>query len=208
VANPDLSSSLTKSGSHGIYLTASLRFPPSSQLSMSDREKKLLTFFGIAGFVILNFLGFNYAQTKRSKVNAANAAARAQLASAELFREKRDQITGDMDWLADHEPEPAADQDVQTKLQQFAESKATTFGLTIKSQKPIPTDTTGTYFHRVKFQFVVSGQEDALYRWFDQLNVPDQLRIASQIRLSPNAQDDTKVDCTATVEQWYVPSNT
>ncbi len=104
---------------------------------MSDREKKLLIFFGIAGFVILNFLAFNFAQAKRANVNAENAAARAKLEAAEMFREKRDQITNEMDWLAKHEPEPAADQDVQTKLQQFAESKATAFGLTIKSQKAI-----------------------------------------------------------------------
>jgi hypothetical protein len=38
--------------------------------------------------------------------------------------------------------------------------------------------------------------------------MPDQLRIASQIRLTPNQQDDTKIDCTATIEQWFVPLTT
>lgn len=173
---------------------------------MSDREKKLLIFFGIAGFVILNFLAFNFAQAKRADVNRDNASARARLESAELFREKRDQILPEMDWLAKHEPEPAAAQDVQTKLQQFAEKKATAFGLTIKSQKPMPTDTTGVHYHRVQFQFVVTGAEDALYQWFDQINMPDQLRHAAQIRLSPNTQDDTKIDCTTTIEQFFVPA--
>ena len=40
--------------------------------------------------------------------------------------------------------------------------------------------------------------------WFDRLNLPDKLRVASQIRLTPN-QDDTKIDCLSTVEQWFVP---
>ena len=35
--------------------------------------------------------------------------------------------------------------------------------------------------------------------------MPDQLRIASQIRMLPNNPDDTKIDCTATIEQWFVP---
>lgn len=174
---------------------------------MSDREKKLLIFFGIAGFLILNLLVYNFAQTKRGDVIRDNAAAHARLDSADIFREKRDQILPEMDWLAEHEPEPAADQDVQTKLQQFAESKAASFGLTIKSQKPLPTDTTGVHFHRVQFQFVVTGDEDALYRWFDQINAPDQFRHAAQIRLSPNSQDDTKIDCTATIEQYFIPAN-
>lgn len=172
---------------------------------MSDRERKLLIIFGIAGFAILNFLGFNFAQAHRLKVNRDMAEARKQLDMADMFRASSEQVTDQMDWLAKHEPEPAADQDVQTKLQQFAESKATANGLTIKSQKSLPTDTTGVHYHRAQFQFVVSGKEDALYRWIDQINAPDQFRIASQIRLSPNQQEDTKIDCTATIEQWFVP---
>jgi hypothetical protein len=34
---------------------------------------------------------------------------------------------------------------------------------------------------------------------------PDIFRIASEIRLSPNAQDYTKIDCVATIEQWFAP---
>jgi hypothetical protein len=175
---------------------------------MSDREKKLLIFFAIAGFAILNFIGFNLAQAKRIKVDAENAVAHQALANAEMFRESSEQVLDQMQWLADHEPAPAANQDVQTKLQKIVETAATTAGLTIKpGQKPLPTDTSGTYFHRAKIQIAVTGSEQALYQWFDKLNVPDELRIASQIRLSPNTQDDTKIDCTATVEQWFVPSN-
>ena len=173
---------------------------------MSDREKKLLVFFGIAGFVILNFLGFNFAQGQRLKVNRDNAEARKQLDIAEMFRENSAEVQDEMEWLAKHEPAPAAPQDVESKLQQFVEKNATANGLTIKSQKPLPTDTSGTYYHRAKFQFVVNGQEASLYRWFDQINMPDQFRIASQIRLSPDSKDDTLIDCTATIEEWFVPT--
>jgi hypothetical protein len=172
---------------------------------MSDREKKLLIFFGIAGFAILNFLGFNFAQAQRLKVDRDQAEARKQLDMAEMFRESSAQVTDQMDWLAKHEPEPAAPQDVQTKLQQLVEKSAVSNGLTIKSQKPLPTDTDSVHFHRAQIQFVVTGQEDALYRWFDQINVPAQFRIASRILLSPEKKDDTKIDCTATIQQWFVP---
>ena len=172
---------------------------------MSDREKKLLIFFGIAGFAILNFLGFNLAQAQRLKVNRDNADARKQLDMAEMFRDSSAQVTDQMEWLAQHEPAPSAPQDVQTKLQQLVEKAAVANGLTIKSQKPLPTDTAGAYFHRAQIQFMVTGQEDALYKWFDQINVPDQFRIASRILLSPDTKDDTKIDCTATIQQWFVP---
>jgi hypothetical protein len=176
---------------------------------MSAREKKLIIFFAIAGFAILNLLVFNFATTQRQEVNTRRDQARQKLATAEMFRESSAQVTDQMDWLAEHEPEPAANQDVQTKLQQLAESEAKATGLTIKTQKPLPTDSAeGSHYHRAKIQITVTGTEQALYQWFDKLNLPDQLRIASQIRLTPNQQDDTQIDCTATIEQWFVPLTT
>jgi hypothetical protein len=173
---------------------------------MSDREKKLIVFFALAGFAILNFLVFNFAKAKRQQVDAGRAQAQQALDTAEMFRASSEQVTDQMNWLAEHEPEPKANQDVQTSLQQLIEREAKAAGLTIKSQKPLPTDATdGRHYHRAKIQITLTGTEDALYRWFDRLNVPDQLRIASQIRMTPNNPDDTKIDCIATVDQWFVP---
>ena len=175
---------------------------------MSAREKKLLLFFALAGFAILNFLAFKFATVKRAEVDSNRTLAEQELNTAEEFQDKRVQVTDEMDWLAEHEPEPVANQDIQTTLQQLTEREAKTTGLTIKAQKPLPTDSTGVHFHRAKLQITVTGTEQALYQWFDRLNVPQQFRVASQIRLTPNQQDDTKIDCTATIEQWFVPKST
>ncbi len=173
---------------------------------MSVREKKLLIFFALAGFAILNVLGYSFAMKQRAKVDSERALAEQKLTVAENFQTNSEQVTDEMEWLAQHEPESAANQDVQTKLQLFAEGQAKETGLSIKTQKPLPTDATaGKIYHRAKLQITVTGTEQALYQWFDRLNVPDQFRIATQIRLTPNQQDDTKIDCTATVEQWFIP---
>lgn len=172
---------------------------------MSANEKKLIIVFSIIGFAILNFLAFNFAKSMRVKVNAQAKLATDQLAIAENFQLSREQVNGEMEWLAEHEPQPAANQEIQTSLQRVVESEAKNSGLTIKpGQKPLATDTTGKNYHRAKIQISVTGTEESLYRWFDRLNVPDQFRIASQIRLTPN-QDDTKIDCLATFEQWFIP---
>lgn len=173
---------------------------------MSENEKKLLTIFGIGGFIVLNFLGFNYAMSFRNRVKADLEGAKQKVVLAETVQENREKLSDEIDWLSENEPEPKASQDVQTGLQQLGEREARSTGLTIKTQKPLPAEATeGAHYHRAKFQFVVTGTEESLYRWFDRLNAPTQLRMASQIRLSPNAQDDTKIDCTATVEQWFIP---
>jgi hypothetical protein len=172
---------------------------------MSPREKKLLIFFATAGFLVINFLAFNFYQQRKLSVERGLIAAREKLRTAEMIRESRDQVADEMDWLAEREPEPAANQDVQTKLQQLCEREARTAGLTIKNQKPMPSDTTGTHFHRAKMQLSVTGTEEALYRWLDRINIPDQFRIATQIRLTPEKDDDTTIDCVAVIEQWFVP---
>ncbi|MGD7653621.1 MAG: hypothetical protein ACQCXQ_10430 [Verrucomicrobiales bacterium] len=173
---------------------------------MSAREKKLLIFFAVAGFIVLNFLAVTFFQTKKNDAVRKRDQARVQLETAEMYQASSASVANEMEWLAKHTPEPAANQDVQTQLQKLCEAGATKAGLEIKTQKPLPSDINGVHFHRAKMQLTVSGKEESLYRWLDQLNQPDQLRIATQIRLSPNKKDDTLIDCTATVEQWFVPA--
>ncbi len=173
---------------------------------MSSREKRLLMFFAAAGFIILNVLAVNFFKAKKTEIWNQRDQALLKLETAERFSASRDQVSEEMDWLSQHEPETAANQDVQTKLQQFCEQEAKTAGLTIKTQKPLPTDAIeGAHYHRAKMEITVNGTEEALYRWFDRLNIPEQMRMATRIRVSPNTQDDTKIDCTATVEQWFTP---
>lgn len=172
---------------------------------MSDREKKLLIFFALAGFAIVNLLIFNFAKSKRAEVDKQRDQAKLQLSIAEEAVNHRDEARPEMDWLGEHEPEPQANQDVQTTLQATVEREAKATGLMIKpGQKPLPTDTTGKFYNRAKIQITVTGTDESLYRWIDRLNDPDHFRVASQIRLSPNQQDDTKIDCTATIEQWFI----
>lgn len=176
---------------------------------MSSREKNLLIFFAIAGFIILNVIGFRFYAGKKLDVHRKNLDAHAALDQAHLFAEKRDQVLEDMEWLAKNEPQPSAPQDALSKLQQLVEREAQIAGLAIKpnSQKLLPTDETeGRYYHRAKLQITVTGTEQALYSWFDRLNIPEQFRTATNIRLQPDREDDTKIDCTAVIEQWFPPA--
>ena len=173
---------------------------------MSAREKRLLIFFSIAGFIIIHLLGYKFYEAKRSDVQRAKNTARQALADAKMFRDSSQRVAGEMDWLAGHEPPPAAAQDVQNTLQKYAEEGATRQSLTIKRQKLLPaTENPGSRYNRAKIEFVVNGKEDALYRWLDSLHSPDQFRALTSLRLSPDREDDTKIDCTVVVDQWFVP---
>jgi hypothetical protein len=173
---------------------------------MSDREKKLLALLLIAGFLIVNFFLYSLYVKKKNLYTNDLESAKSQLQQAFTFRESSAEFAEQMTWLADKEPKPATYQDTQNALQLFAESQAKNLGLTILSQEPLVTDETGTYYHRAQVKINLSGQEKSLYQWFDAINDPDVFRSTFQIRMSPNTKDDTLIDCSATLSQWFPPA--
>ena len=173
---------------------------------MSPREKKLLIFFALGGFLVINLLGFNYFTTQQLDIRRAHEEAKTKLNTAKIISASREAVESQMEWLANNEPQPTDYQPVQTALQQLAEKEVTVVGLTLKSQKLFPPEKAqDSHYGRVKVQLTVVGSEDALYRWFDHLNSPESLRCVTYIRVSPNKEDDAKIDCIAIVEQWYIP---
>lgn len=172
---------------------------------MSAREKKLLSLFLVAGFLILNFFLYTLYAQKKNSYQIEYEAAKIRLQQAIANQEMSAQLAEEMDWLDKNALEPVAYQEVQTKLQQFAESQARSLGLTIKRQELLPTDTAGVYYHRAQIRIDLTGQEKDLYRWLDAINDPAAYRTAFQIRISPN-QDDTLIDCSATLAQWFPPA--
>ena len=173
---------------------------------MSSREKNLLALLLVAGFIILNVFFYSLYAQKKSLFYTQFETAKTDLQRAISFQESSVQLAEEMTWLSEHSPEPAAYQQVQTNLQQFAESQARNLGLTIKKQELLPTDQSGVHYHRAQVRIDLSGNEQALYQWFNAINDPAAFRTAYQIRLSPNGQDDTQIDCSATLAQWFPPA--
>lgn len=173
---------------------------------MSTREKNLLILLLLAGFFIANLLFFNFYNEKKNTLTSDLNNAKTRLQQAILFSETSASISDEMQWLATHQPDPSAYQPVQTGLQQFAETQARNLGLTVKSQELLPTDDTGAHYHRAQIRINLTGNEEALYKWFNEVNDPSTFRAAYQIRLSPNSTDDTLIDCSATLAQWFPPA--
>lgn len=173
---------------------------------MSDREKRLLLLLSAVGFLVLNYLLYLYWESHAIAAKRRLSDAMALHQTALAAQDVRDQLADEIQWLADHEPKPAAEQHVQTRLQEVSEREATKAGLTTQSQKFPPSDATeGSHYQRAKFEITVHGSEQSLYQWLDVLNQPTELRAATKLVLLPDEKDDTKIKCTVTVEQWFVP---
>jgi len=173
---------------------------------MSAREKQLLSLLLLAGFIVVNVFLYSLFNQKNLQFTGELDAAKARLQQAIAFQNSSAELAEEMQWLAEYEPQPAVYQTVQTQLQQFADTQARNLGLTIKSQELLPTDTSGIHYNRAQIRINLTGQEQALYRWFDAVNDPSAFRAAYQIRLTPNGKDDTLIDCSATLAQWFPPA--
>lgn len=174
---------------------------------MSDREKKLVLLFGLAAFLLLNAFGVSWFSKYKEKLDVDLKAAEGDVQTADAFSRKYDTVIEEMEWLGKHTPKERAGQLVSTELEQFASNQATTHQLEVKRRAILTNDETGKHFHRAKVEFNVTGNENSLYRWLGRLQTPDQFRAVTFLRLSPDAKDDTLIDCTAIVEQWYVPAS-
>lgn len=173
---------------------------------MSDREKKLVLLFGLAAFVLLNAFGVSWFRKYRDKLEIELREAQGEVEMADAASRKIDTVIEEMDWMADHAPKERNGQLVATELEQYGRNQAKTHQLDAKPTF-LPNDESGQHFHRAKVQFKVTGVENSLYRWLGRLQQPDQFRAVTFLRLSPDAKDDTLIDCTVIVEQWYVPES-
>jgi len=171
---------------------------------MSSNEKRLLVILGIGVFILVNIFGVMKISQLRNQTVVKRAQAQKEYDMAKMALEMRDQVADQMDWLAQHEPKPQEEPEVQSALQQFVEREAVSRGLTIKSQTLKPTDAQ-THYHRAKIEIKVTGTEENLYRWIGRLQVPSEFRGVTEIHLEPNHEDDTKIDARLYVEQWFVP---
>ncbi len=174
---------------------------------MSDREKRLLFFLLIVGFLIVNAVVlkvFYFPKLKEARGRELNMNTAHQQAIIDL--EDQESQRSEMDWLMKYEPQATTPQKAQTDLEQLANREAQRRGLTVNDTKPMTAVAhPSLFYHRARVEVEVSGREQVLYQWMDRLNSPPDLRSATMIRMNPKRDDDTQVDCLVVLEPWFVP---
>lgn len=176
---------------------------------MSEREKKLLMLFGAAGVILLALWGYKTYENQKMKIATDRRDAENALHEGQMYLASRESLMDEIEWLAEHEPEPEAAEQVPTKLQQLASAEATRAGMTVKKMDILPDRSAESEVVRrykvAQVKFTVTGEERNLYAWFDRMHSPNDFRAISEITMSPNREDDSKIDCIVTFDQWFVP---
>ena len=174
---------------------------------MSSREKRLLFLLLGALFVVVNLFGIRWLGQQRESLRRSTAESRVTLETAAFADQQREAVQDEIEWLAQYEPEPKVGELVPGQLEVLVNTGAKRWNLTVNRPKILPT-VAGDFYDRARFQLSVTGQESALWRWLAELHNPNQFRAVTELRLSPNREDDTLIDATVLVEEWFVPAVT
>jgi len=173
---------------------------------MNPREKRLLILLLAALFVVANALAVRWIGQKRDDFRNAAAAATTTIEGAAFAEQQRQTVEDEVAWLEENQPQPKEGELVPSELERLATSAAQRWSLSVV-QPEILDSVGGEFFERARLQIKVSGAEASLYRWLVEMHNPEQFRAVREMQLSPNREDDTQIDATILIEQYYVPKD-
>ena len=174
---------------------------------MNSREKTLLfVLFGVAFFVINIFLFTSFQsamQKKRSQLDVGAKKLKLMEADLATWESKAD----DVEWLMNNQPVVGVHGNIGAELAAYTEKVANKHGVSL-SKRPSPqradTEETGAY-RSARAKVVANAMDGQLYNWLVELQDPELNRAITFLRISPQRDDPTRVDCELEVTQWFRP---
>ncbi len=174
---------------------------------MSPREKKLVIILVSAAFIIVNLFLFTSFNAAKQQKEALLAKGSKDLKKMERELEEADSQIPDRDWLSGNPPVEGTHGRVGAELATYTEKSALRNQVTLK-KRPSPQrediEETGAY-RSARVKVVGNAADRELYLWLTDLQDPKQGRSITQLRISPQRDDPTRVDCELEVTQWFTP---
>ncbi|MCU0794702.1 MAG: type II secretion system protein M [Akkermansiaceae bacterium] len=174
---------------------------------MNSREQRLLIAFGSVLLLVGGYAGYSALGQYHTRVKKDIATHKATLQVAQFAQEQADAVQAEIEWLNKNLPDPKEAELVPSQLENLVTSRATGFGLTVTKPTILENATDGIHYERARFKINVSGSEQSLYQWLVAIHSPRDFRAVTLLRLSPNREDDTKIDAEVQVEEWFVPKS-
>jgi len=113
------------------------------------------------------------------------------------------------DWFEQHKPQPSTVMDQRDSLLNDARATAVKFNLEVSTLKPpqyLEANTESPEYHRARIAMNFSCSDENLYKWLCEMNDPTKFRAVTMLKLTPNRQDNTKLDAEVQLEEWVVPN--
>jgi len=174
---------------------------------MNEREKKLISILIGAAFIIANlFVYTSYDRArKQKKTEFTKGANELTFKLAEL--EEASTHIDEVNWLNENMPAEGTHASIRAELVTSTEQSAAKHGITLK-KRPSPLrenpDEVGD-FRSAIVKVLANSRDQELYRWLVELQDPKKARSITRLRITPQRDDATRIDCEMEITQWFTP---
>jgi hypothetical protein len=174
---------------------------------MNDREKKLIFILFGAAFLIVNiFLFTSYNAAMKKKENQLKQGTK-DLKKMNTELDAWESQIADVDWLLDNPPVEGTHGKIGAELATYTEKSALRYKVQLK-KRPSPqreNPEEGGAFRSARVKVLGNAMDRELYLWLTDLQDPQKGRSITSLRISPQRDDPTRVDCELEVTQWFTP---
>ena len=181
---------------------------------LKPSEKRLLTSFGIAAFLLLNLLGFSWLKKKNLVIERQRITLETRARELQMWKSRAPEAERKRTFLDQHLQAYADEARRETYLDEFVNSEASALNLTVRKNQPMPPKLE-EHFHKSRYTAEVSGSWDDVLEFIYRLQRPKEFRFVSNIRLKSQkkegatAETDQAADvvCTFEIEKWWSPES-
>jgi len=173
---------------------------------MKRRESILLILFFGTLLVLGGFLGFDAWNTKMAQMRGERDELQIQAELQEDFLERYgDELRAKERWLAENAGSSMPSDEASTRLLNLANATAGALGLSLSDARFLPPGVDRRY-HTARLAANVNGSEESVYRWLAEFHDPTALRAVETLRIRPDRDDISIVNCEVTLALWYLPT--
>lgn len=173
--------------------------------SLSSRERRLVMLLLVAGFIILNFLGYQALAQRRATALGQQRTLRFDIARLKELQTAKPTVDVNSEWLNAHLPAYADIDQLETHLFNVVSTKAAAAGVELSKKDPRPTQK-DALVHKSILEIETTTEMENLINFLHSLQGREDFRFISFLELTPT-KDEERVRCQARIEQWWRPDS-
>lgn len=174
---------------------------------MNEREKNLILILVGAAFVIANLFGYTTYSSALQKKEVQLKKGKSELDMKRRQLEEAYERNDEIEWLAQNRPAKGTHASIRAELVTFTEQAAIKHRLNVKKRPSAlraNPEEVGAFRSSV-VKVVVNCEDAQLYKWLCELQDPKKSRSITRLRITPQRDDATRIDCELEVTRWYTP---
>jgi Tfp pilus assembly protein PilO len=172
---------------------------------MKASERRLLTILGVLASVCAAALLSQRLLGKQRALDQREHAMELQQAEADALLAEAPLWSARLDWLKTNQPAMTSENQASQDLLDELVATTSANHLTVQ-KKQLHEAAQQSFYNEVGVTITVQGDLPDLFRWLHGLLSPESFRLVSQLRITPDAKDQSKIVATLRINRRHSPA--